>query len=127
MAYASVQDVEARWRGLDSDEEARAAVLLDDASAMLATMVAIDADDQQQAANLKAVCCAMVIRAMVASESEAYGVSQLDYGMGPFSQAARFANPNGDLYLTGQEKQLLGIGTGGYIIDFRPQIGGADA
>lgn len=127
MAYATVDDLEARWRTLDSDEEARAAVLLDDASVMLTEQVEVDAEDEQQSALLKIVCCNMVIRAMLASESDAYGVSQIDYGMGPFSQAAHFANPNGDLYLTGQEKDLLDIGTGRYIFDFRPQIGGSDA
>lgn len=127
MAYATVEDLEARWRTLDSDEEARSAVLLDDASVMLTEQVEVDPEDTQQAALLKIVCCNMVIRAMLASESDAYGVSQIDYGMGPFSQAAHFANPNGDLYLTGQEKDLLDIGTGRYILDFRPQIGGSDA
>lgn len=127
MAYATVDDLEARWRTLDTDEEAKATVLLDDASVMLTEQVDVDPEDTQQAALLKIVCCAMVIRAMLASESDAYGVSQMDYGMGPFKQAAHFSNPNGDLYLTGQEKDMLGIGTGRYIIDFRPQIGGPDA
>lgn len=127
MAYATVEDVEARWRDLDADEEARASVLLDDASAMLDAIVDVNPDDQRQLGLLKQVSCSMVIRAMLASESDAYGVSRLDYGMGPFSQAATFSNPNGDLYLTGQEKEMLGVGVGGYIYDFRPVIGGADA
>lgn len=124
MAYATVQDLEARWRDLDSDEEAKAATLLDDASAMLAALVCVDATDAQQAALLKIVSCSMVMRSMMASEGDAYGVSQLDYGMGPFSQAAHFANPNGDMYLTAQEKRLLGI-TGSYILGVRPLIDGA--
>lgn len=127
MAYATVEDVEARWRDLDADEEARASVLLDDASAMLDALVDVNPDDQRQLGLLKQVSCSMVIRTMLASESDAYGVSRLDYGMGPFSQAATFSNPNGDLYLTGQEKEMLGVGVGGYIYDFRPVIGGADA
>lgn len=127
MAYATVDDLEARWRTLDSDEEAKATVLLDDASVMLMEQVDVDPEDTQQASLLKIVCCNMVIRAMLASESDAYGVSQMDYGMGPFTQAAHFSNPNGDLYLTGQEKDMLGVGSGRYILDFRPQIGGSDA
>lgn len=111
MAFATVEDLEARWRTLDPDEGERAATLLDDASAMLAALVGnVDESDDQQATLLRMVTCSMVMRSMMASESDAYGVSQMDFGMGPFSQAAHFANPNGDLYLTAQEKRLLGIG-----------------
>lgn len=124
MAFATVEDLEARWHDLDSDEEAKASTLLDDAGAMLAALVAVDPTDEQQATLLKIVSCSMVIRSMQASESDAYGVSQLDYGMGPFSQAAHFANPNGDMYLTAQEKRMLGI-TGGFIVGVRPLIDGA--
>lgn len=124
MAFATVEDLEARWHDLDSDEEAKASTLLDDAEAMLSALVDVDPTDEQQATLLKIVSCSMVIRSMQASESDAYGVSQLDYGMGPFSQAAHFANPNGDMYLTAQERRLLGI-TGSYILGVRPLIDGA--
>lgn len=124
MAFATVEDLEARWRDLDSDEEAKASTLLDDAGAMLTALVDVDQTDEQQATLLKIVSCSMVTRAMMAAESDNYGVSQLDYGMGPFSQAAHFSNPNGDMYLTAQEKRLLGI-TGGYVLGVRPLIDGA--
>lgn len=124
MAFATVEDLEDRWRELDSDEEAKATTLLDDASVMLSALVEVDQGDASQAALLKIVSCSMVMRSMMASESDAYGVSQLDYGMGPFSQAAHFSNPNGDMYLTAQEKRLLGI-TGGYVLGVRPRIDGA--
>lgn len=124
MAFATVEDLEDRWRELDSDEEAKATTLLDDASVMLSALVEVDQNDASQAALLKIVSCSMVMRSMMASESDAYGVSQLDYGMGPFSQAAHFSNPNGDMYLTAQEKRLLGI-TGGYVLGVRPRIDGA--
>lgn len=124
MAFATVEDLEARWRDLDSDEEAKASTLLDDAGAMLTALVDVDPTDAQQATLLKIVSCSMVTRAMMAAESDTYGVSQLDYGMGPFSQAAHFSNPNGDMYLTAQEKRLLGI-TGGYVLGVRPLIDGA--
>lgn len=91
---------------------------------MLGSLVGcIDAADASQAALLRIVSCSMVMRSMMASESETYGVSQLDYGMGPFSQAAHFANPNGDMYLTAQEKRLLGIGES-YLLGVRPRIDG---
>lgn len=110
MAYATVDDLEARWRQLDADEEERAGVLLDDASAMLDALVTVDATDEAQAALLRMVSCNMVSRAMLASGSDVMGLSQVDYGMGPFQQTAHFANPSGDMYLTAQERKLLGIG-----------------
>lgn len=124
MAYATVDDLEARWHALEGDEADRAEVLLEDAAAMLDALVEVDPEDEKQANLLKIVSCSMVTRAMLSTESDAYGVSQLDYGMGPFSQVAHFANPNGDLYLTAQEKRLLGIGSG-YIMGVRPLIDGA--
>lgn len=124
MAYATVDDLEARWHALEGDEADRAEVLLEDAAAMLDALVEVDPEDEKQANLLKIVSCSMVTRAMLSAESDVYGVSQLDYGMGPFSQAAHFANPNGDLYLTAQEKRLLGIGSG-YIMGVRPLIDGA--
>lgn len=123
MAFATYQDVEARWRTLTAEEQARANVLLEDASNMLISMVTIDVSDQQQAKNLKQVCANMVIRSMVASASETYGVDELHATMGPFGQTAKFANPNGDLYVTKQERKLLGI-RGGKGRILRPAIGG---
>lgn len=123
MAFATYQDVEARWRTLTAEEQARAEVLLEDASNMLIGMVTIDISDQQQAKNLKQVCANMVIRSMVASASETYGVDELQATMGPFGQTAKFANPNGDLYVTKQERKLLGI-RGGKGRILRPAIGG---
>ena len=127
MAFATIEDLEARWRTLSEAEVPKATALLDDASAILVAQVDVDPTDEQQATLLKVVCCSMVTRSMVASESDVYGISQLDYGMGPFSQAAHFSNPNGDLYLTAQERQLLGIGSGGYVIDLRAQVGDCGA
>ena len=124
MAYATVQDLEARWRELTEDEQTRAETLLDDAGAMLAALVDVDEADAQQLALLKIVSCSMVMRSMMASDADAYGVSQLDYGMGPFSQAVHYANPNGDMYLTAQERKLLGIGES-YVLGVRPLIDGA--
>jgi hypothetical protein len=109
MAFATYTDVEARWRTLTAEERTKADALLDDAATILTGMVAVDVEDQQQAAKLKLVSCSMVIRAMVAGASSAFGVEQLDATMGPMSQTAHFANPNGDLYLTKQEKRILGV------------------
>ena len=112
MAFATYEDVAARWRELTADEQSRATVLLDDAAVILRSRVAVVDGDEDQAAALKTVSCNMVIRAMVAASSAAFGVSELNATMGPFAQTARFANPNGDLYLTKQDRRIIGI-TGG--------------
>lgn len=123
MAYALVSDIEARWRDLSTAEEGRASVLIDDASAMLASLVDVDETDEQQAALLKTVCCSMVIRAMSATEADTFGVSSASMTAGPYTQQFSYSNPSGDMYLTKLEKKLLGIG-GGYIGSIQPRIGG---
>lgn len=111
MAFATVADLEARWRDLTEDEQSQASVLLEDASAMLQALVEVDADDETQAANLKMVCCNMVRRAMTSATSDAFGITNATATMGPFSQRVDYANPTGDLYVAKAERMLLGIGT----------------
>lgn len=123
MAFAVVSDIEARWRDLTTAEDSRAAVLIDDASAMLSALVDVDPDDSEQAELLKAVCCTMVIRAMSATESDLFGVTQTSMTAGPYSQSTSYLNPSGDMYLTKLEKRLLGI-TAGYIGALEPEIDG---
>ena len=123
MAFADVSDIESRWRPLSADEESRASVLLDDASAMLAAMLVVDEDDEQQEELLEIVCCNMVIRAMSASESDAFGASQMSMTAGPYTQQWTYSNPSGDMYLTRAEKRLLGISTS-YIGTIRPMMAG---
>lgn len=122
MAYATVSDIESRWRALSQDEQSRASVLIDDASAMLTALVDVDSDDSEQAQLLKQVCCSMVIRAMSATEADTFGASQMSMTAGPYTQSWNYANPSGDMYLTRLEKRLLGI-TSGYIGSIRPKIG----
>lgn len=127
MAYATVDDLEARYGELPSDDaRTQASVLLDDAATYLDGVVAVDPSDEHQAESLRMVSCAMVNRSMEAARSETYGVSNASYTMGPFSQSATFFNPSGDLYLTSGERQLLGVG-GSRIGTIRPVIGGRHA
>lgn len=123
MAFADVSDIESRWRELSTDEEARANTLIDDASAMLSALVAVDETDEEQAELLKMVCCNMVIRAMSASEYDAFGASQMTMTAGPYSQQWTYTNPSGDMFITKMEKRLLGISTS-YIGTIRPMMAG---
>lgn len=123
MAFAEVRDLEARWRKLTDEEAARASILIDDASAMLSTLVTVDGNDTEQAELLEMVCCNMVIRAMSATGMDTFGVSQASITAGPYTQSYSYTNPSGDMYLTKFEKRLLGISTS-YIGTIRPMMAG---
>ena len=120
MAYAEVFDLEYRWHELTEDEQARAEVLLEDASAYIDSLV--DADKCNHDV-LKIVCCIMVQRAMVATDANALGITQQSMTAGPYTQSWTYSNPSGDFFLTKLEKKLLGISPG-YIGSIRPMIGG---
>lgn len=110
--FATVEDLEKRWKALDESEQERAEVLIEDASAYLFSVlqqsgIEVSGKDPQ-AQNLKTVCCAMVRRMMGVNE-KLYGVTQFTQTAGSFSEMATAANPNGDMYLTSAEKNLLGI------------------
>ena len=124
MAYADVSDVEARWRALSADEAERAAVLLEDASAMLAARVDVDASDQAQAAALRMVACNMVVRVMsVGGAGGAYGATSASMTGGPYSQTWTYEAPVGDMYITKSERMMLGIGAMS-IGSIRPMMAG---
>lgn len=111
--FATVEELESRWRPLESGEATRADELLQDASAYLRTQleragIPLDPDNETQARNLAAVCCAMVRRIVGPGESM-YGITQFSRTAGSFTESGTAANPNGDMYLTASEKALLGI------------------
>lgn len=113
MAYATVADLEDRWRTLTSDEQSRAGVLLGDAAVRLDVLCPPSAPPT--AAELAArmiVSCEMVKRAMATPGGVAgIGVTSVQAGAGPFQETQQFANPTGDLYLTKADKSLLGCGS----------------
>lgn len=129
MAYATLSDLDARRPEDDPVPDnlaEQAQTLLEDASTMIDALIGgeVDPNDEQMLSRARMVSCAMVNRALAAAGSDAYGLSEASYAMGPFSQTAHFANPSGDLYFTAREKGLLGAGRG-YIRSMRAQVGGA--
>lgn len=110
MSFATVSDLEARWRTLDDAEKARAEVLFEDAAAIIeAEGMDVSKPDEAVLALLKMVSCDMVKRAMLSSSVHP-AATQSTMSVGPFSESFTFANPTGDLYLTKAEKRRLGIG-----------------
>lgn len=114
-AYASVDDLTARWRPLTTDEEIdTATVLLEDASVQIRAEIPglaarIEAGDTDALAAVVRVECAMVKRAMTAGDG-GFGVTSTQETHGPFSRTFQYSNPMGDLYLTKAERRLLGGG-----------------
>lgn len=121
MAYATYSDLEAIWRPLSADEQEQATALLDYAAVIIDAYATIDATDEDELKRAKYVSCSMVRRSMQASESDMIGISQASATMGPFNQQATFANPTGDLYLSGTEKGILGA-SGSFVASVRPVI-----
>ena len=117
-AFATVNDLESRWRAMDPSEKKRAEVLLQDAAAIISSAlnqsgVKIDGYDKTQNANLVRVNCAMVQRAMAQGDGEhenAWGGNLV-------------MNPSGDLYLSKADKKSLGIGR--MRVGFASPLGGA--
>lgn len=117
-AFATVKDLESRWRVMDSAEKKRAEVLLQDAAAIISSAlnqsgVKIDGYDKTQNANLVRVSCAMVQRAM------AQGDGEQEHAWG----GNLVMNPSGDLYLSKADKRSLGIGR--MRVGFASPFGGA--
>lgn len=103
--FAEVSDLEARWHALTASERERAERLLDDASDLMRTTC----PNWRNATDLtlERICCAVVRRAMLASDETA-GVSQHTQTAGSYSESFSYSNPDGDLYLTRSEKESLG-------------------
>lgn len=122
MAFATVSDLMQRWRYLSSEEQNRAEVMLDDAAAILGSLVDVDAENERQAALLKTVSCSMVKRAMASTSDGLLGVTQGTISADVYSQTFNYANPGGDLYITQMERKLLGI-SNSYIGSIPAQVG----
>lgn len=118
-AFATVEQLVSRWRPLNSEETARATVLLGDASAQIraecpgidARIVAVPPASVPLLDPVipERVVCDMVKRAMT-SDLNGVGVETVQEGAGPFQHSLKFSNPMGDMYLTKQERNLLGCG-----------------
>lgn len=110
MAYATVDDVQARMtREMSESERAVCGTLLDDSAAM------IDAFAVNAADSIKSlVSCRMVIRAMGDGATNGFpiGVTQGSMSGLGYSQSwtAGAGGANGEIYLSKVEKQMLGVG-----------------
>lgn len=110
MAYATVQDVQARMsRDLSSDEQTVCATLLNDAAVVIDAF-APDADSEAKLV----VSCRMVMR-MIGDGNDVgvpMGASQGSMSALGYSQSWTIgaSGTTGELYLSKVDKQLLGMG-----------------
>ena len=123
MAFATTENLEARWRTLSDPETVRAATLLGDAAWWLGVwfkphnLVALAAGDEELAEGLVILSCAMVKRAMTSGAVE--GAQSTYQMMGPFTAQVAFKNPDGNLFVYEAERDaiftLLGVNTSGAV------------
>lgn len=100
MVYATVRDLEVRWRSLTPSESERAEALLDDAAVMLREYEGENLDV------MRVVSCNMVKRAME-TNGDAFGIDgQVTPSMG-WAESL----PAGELYVKPAERRMLANGT----------------
>lgn len=106
--FASADDLQDRWRPLSTDEFALAQVKIGDASDMIRERWP-DVDARILAGTLRESSVVRVVAAMVKrSMSNANeGVESSAEQAGPFGHTVKFANPEGNLYLTADEVRVL--------------------
>ena len=107
MAYATVSEVEAGFRPLDTDEQALCSQLLDEAAIIIDAYNA-DAD----VAIKELVSCRMVRRAIGdGMQTLPLGSTQGSIAAGGYSQSWTVGGgTSGELYISRSERRMLGVG-----------------
>lgn len=107
MAYASVEDVQARMtRTMDDTEQAVCATLLCDAAVIIDSHNAF-----ANSANKKVVSCRMVVRALGDGDANGFPIGATQGSMSGLGYSQSWTNSSGtnaELYLGRVEKKLLG-------------------
>lgn len=128
--FASATQYEARYGTVAGSERATLGECLGDATAMMCAALdsyGVDYSNPSDdyADRLMRVCRSMAHRAMQSATGGAadvpYGVSQASQSAGGYSMSYSFSNPYGDLFITSQERRMLGIG-GVHVYGIDPAI-----
>lgn len=108
-SYATLTDYELRYGDVKADDEPRIETLLSDATSMILANGG-DSEPQEEFKNAYTlVCCAMAHRVVTSPAWAVGGVTQHTQTAGSFSESYSFGNPNGDLFLTKNERKTLGL------------------
>lgn len=121
MGFAQLTDLQARWPALPLANESVAVQLLADASlwlrAWFPTAEAAAVDSADLTAALTMVTCSIVKRAMLNADRE--GLTSYGETIDAYAEQVVFRNPDGNLYVTSAERQLLetllGLNTAGAV------------
>ena len=120
--FAAYEDVVARYGEIA--DKARVQARLEDATLYLKGEIPCGyepGEDPDYDARLKTVCAEMV-GAALSSPADMAGVSSYSLGANGYSENYTYANSTGSLYLTKQQRRLLGID--GYAISsVHPNVG----
>lgn len=107
MAYATVEDVQARMTRLMSEsEQAICSTMLDDAAVIIDAFNAAASDDKK-----KVVSCRMVVRQMGDGESSGVPIGATQGSMSGLGYSQSWtvgSGTTGEIYLSKLDKQLLG-------------------
>lgn len=115
--FATLGDLRLHWSELPAEREADAEQKLAEASIILRALYSgIDAkiaSGQVDSDVVKLIVCRMVKRSLLAAINDVEGVATRNETAGGVSMGISFSNPNGNLYLTKDDKNLLGGGRRG--------------
>lgn len=115
--FATIEDLRSHWPDLPAEREDEATQKLKEASIIIRGLYSgIDAkiaSGQVDAEILTLIVCRMVKRALLASINDVEGIASRNETAGGVSMGFSFSNPNGNLYLTKDDKNLLGGGRRG--------------
>ena len=105
VPFATLTDLADRGRPISGDEQVKAQTLLVDASQLLIDEMPV-AVARATPETLTRIVCNMVLR-VLDSGAPMPGIETTQFGVGPFQESYRWANPTGDLYLTKAERRAL--------------------
>lgn len=105
-AFATADDVRLRWAGAPANDGLIEAVLEDAAVWLRAWYPSIPAEPSDTLLSaLRMVSVSMVKRSLLSADNG--HLESMTDTAGPFSQARSFRNPEGNLFLTAQERTML--------------------
>jgi hypothetical protein len=118
-AFCSVEEYRARYPDDETPDSVLAEALLEATDVISSAMDegGVDYSDPSESFTyrLRRICRTVVRRSLGDGSNEAdvpFGATVLKEGSAQFNASVQFANPYGDMFLTQQEKDSLGIGGG---------------
>ncbi|MGP5263656.1 MULTISPECIES: Gp19/Gp15/Gp42 family protein [Glutamicibacter] len=117
VPFATIEDLRSHWPGMPTEYDAEGDQKLKESSIVLRQLYpGIDgriSTGKLDAEVPKLIVCRMVKRALLAAINDVEGVASRNETAGGVSTGLSFSNPNGNLYLTKDDKALLGSGKSG--------------